>query len=260
MKLLFILVSCAIIGFSSISIAGQDLAKYFELKAEKYKENDGEYVGVSPAIKDGVIDNLGKFIAKYPRRFRYLLANNSKFQGLDSLYPDVAKMNRLYIEGIKSDEKFVKHFQNLTNPITSKTFKRESFKKEELMKVASRFFFCDTIKPDKSIGSHICIALNGLKEAQFSKDYTILEAFCFEAIFAAIEEKAPLRTKFVENFLAYIEESSKKEKLNISTDESYLQNVRLAVFERMKANTDLENVLLEYYRKNKDNLSFEVLE
>lgn len=128
------------------------------------------------------------------------------------------------------------------------------------MQVASRFFFCDTVRPDKSIGSHICIALNGLKEAQFEKDYTILEAFCFEAIFEAIDQKRPARTKFVENFLAYIEEISNKEKQNISSSDSYLRNVRLAVFERMQTDDELKNVLLEYFQKNKENLSFNILD
>ena len=260
MRSISLLTFCLIIGFSSASTPCQDFEKYFELKAEKYKEPEGEYVGVSPAIKDNAPDNVGKFITSHPRRFRYLLANNSKFQGLDSLYPDVMKMNKLYIDSIRADKKFVAAFQNLTVPVTSKTFKRETYRKKELMQVASRFFFCDTVRPDKSIGSHICIALNGLKEAQFEKDYTILEAFCFEAIFEAIDQKRPARTKFVENFLAYIEEISNKEKQNISSSDSYLRNVRLAVFERMQTDDELKNVLLEYFQKNKENLSFNILD
>lgn len=258
MRSIFLLMFFLIVGLSSTLTLGQDLGKYFELKAEKYKEAEGEYVGVSPAIKDNATDSVGKFITRHPRRFRYLLANNSKFQGLDSLYPDVAKMNRLYIDSIKADKKFITAFQNLTSPVAAKTFKRGTYRKKELMQVASRFFFCDTVRPDKSIGSHICIALNGLKEAQFEKDYTILEAFCFEAIFEAIDQKRPARTKFVENFLAYIEEISNKERQNISSPESYLQNVRLAVFERMQIDKELERVLLEYLQTNKDNLSFDI--
>lgn len=260
MRSLFVLTYCLIIGFSSASTPAQDFEKYFELKAEKYKEAEGEYVGVSPAIKDNASDNVGRFITSHPRRFRYLLANNSKFQGLDSLYPDVVKMNKLYIDSIRADKKFVLVFQNLPVPVTSKTFKRETYRKKELMQVASRFFFCDTVRPDKSIGSHIYIALNGLKEAQFEKDYTVLEAFCFEAIFEAIDQKRPVRTKFVENFLAYIEEISNKEKQNISSSDSYLRNVRLAVFGRLQTDKELENVLLEYFQKNKENLSFNILD
>lgn len=246
------------IGLFSLAVFGQNLEKYIELKAEKYQEAEGEYVGVSPAVKENVTDEIGKFMATYPRRFRYLLANNNSFQGLDRFYPDVLKMNQLYLDKVKADNKFVSHFQKLITPINKKSFRRDTYTKKELMKVASRFFFCDSVKADKSIGSHICIALNGLKEAQFDKDYTILEAFCFEAIFEAIEAKAPARTKVVENFLNYIEEVSKKEKLSATANESYLQNVRLKVFEKMTSDIELENILLQYFQKNKANLSFEI--
>jgi hypothetical protein len=258
MKSTFFPVSC--LALFGVSIYGQNLEKYIELKTEKYQESVGEYVRVSPTIKADATDDIGKFMASYPRRFRYLLVNNSKFQGLDTYYPDVAKMNRLYIESIRSDQKFVSYFQKLTLPATSKNFNRDTYKRQEVMQVASKFFFCNTVKPDKSIGSHICIALNGLKEAQFDQDYTILEAFCFEDIFEAIEAKAPARTKFVENFLRYIEEASLRERRNISSDDTYLQNVRLAVFRRMESDAELENALLENYRKNRANLSFEISE
>lgn len=258
MKAKLIWLSFVFVGLMSFAVAGQSLEKYIELKAEKYQEDGGEYVGVSPAVKLTATDNIGKFIMAHQRRFRYLLANNTKFQGLDKHYPDVVKMNKLYIDALKADEKFVADFNKLTSPAVSNQFKREVFQKEELMKVASRFFFCDTVKPDKSIGSHICIALNGLKEAQFSKDYTVLEAFCFEAIFLEIESKAPKRTIFVENFLKYIEDTSNKEKPMFTTSQSYLQTVRLAVFERMQADAELERILLEHFQNNKDNLPFEI--
>ncbi len=250
-----------IIGLSSALTHGQNFEKYFELKAEKYKEAGGEYVGISPAVKNNAADEIGKFMARHPRRFRYLLFNNnSQFLGLDKFYPDVIKINKLYIDNIKADRKFASYFQKLIIHATSKNFKKDTYKKKELMKVAAKFFFCDTVKPDKSIGWHICIGLNGLQEAKFDKDYTILEAFSFEAIFDAIDAKAPARANFVENFMKQIEEVSKKERQNISSSESYLQNVRLELFRRMESDILLENALLEYYRKNKDNLSFEISE
>ena len=46
---------------------------------------------------------------------------------------------------------------------------------------------------------HVCIGLNEVKEASWAKDYTLLEAFCFEAIFENETLKAALLTHYREN-------------------------------------------------------------
>jgi hypothetical protein len=249
-----------ILSLLPITTFAQDFEKYIELKAQKYKEDEGEYVGVYPIVRDNLQDNLGKFIASHPRRFNYLLANRSAFQGLEKYFPDVMRMNKLYLHSLRADKNFVTYFQRLTIPVTSKKFKRELYNRKELMRVASKFFFCHTVKGDKTIGSTICIGLNGIQEAQFEKDYTLLEAFCFEAIFEAIEKQAPEKTNFVKNFLKYIAEISNREKSNSSTPEVYLKNVRGAVFHLMESDAELADTLMKHYQQHKNTLPFEIFD
>lgn len=243
----------------AFAATAQNPADYFELTVEQYSEGDTDYVGVSPSIRSASFDSAGKFIAAHPRRFRYLLANNSRhFLYLENFHPDHARINREYARRMKSDRKFVRHFREMVAPAISKRFDRKKFSIGEIMTVASRFFFCDTVKPDRSIGSHICIALNGLADAGFDRDYTVVEAFCFESIFAEIEARSPARAKVVENFVSYINEISAGARKENAADDVYLKNVRGAVFKRMSQDTDLKKLLIDYFESNRNNLSFEI--
>lgn len=197
----------------SFNLFGQiPLSKYIELKVEQYEEDNEKYIGVSPKIKDKLSGKEGKLINKYHRRFDYLLQNKTQFQGIyDKLYPDTNKINILYIDSISNDSNFVSYFTDFNKALTSNVVKKSKFSKAELMTVASKFFYCDGIKPDSTISSHICIALNGVTEAKWSKDYTLLEAFCFEAIFENYYVKDKIRNKFVDNFVKYIKEGEQNQ-------------------------------------------------
>jgi len=237
----------------SITAQAQDLGKYFELKAEKYTEGDGEYVGISPAIRENVNDETGKLIAAHPRRFRYVLMNRTNFKGLDSYYPDKKKINDLYLANLAADKNFADYFKIMTDTAPDRKTKVK-ISTNELMRVASKFFFCSAVKPDRSINPYICISLNGVKEAQFEKDMTVVESICFEAIFEAIDAARPKRAVFVENFIRYIDEESRPERSRTADNDAYLANVRTAVFRRMENDAELKKHLVEFFRKNAANL------
>jgi hypothetical protein len=120
------------------------------------------------------------------------------------------------------------------------------------MDVASRFFYCDMVFPDTTVQSHVCIGINGVKETKWEKDYTLLAAFCYEAIFTA-------KDSMLDNSYA----SEKKEacaahRTAITSLDQYLLDVRADLFERMKHNELLKNLLLNYYQENKSNLAFTI--
>jgi hypothetical protein len=242
----------------SLPAHAQDFGKYFELKAEKYTEEDGEYVGISPAIREYVNDKTGIFIATHPRRFRYVLMNRTNFKGLDSYYPDKKKINDLYLANLAADKNFAQYFRVMTGPSTDRKTGTIKISTNELMRVASKFFFCSSVKPDRSINPYICISLNGVKEAQFEKDMTVVESICFEAIFEAIDAARPKRTVFVENFIRYIDEESRPEGSRTTYNDAYLANVRTAVFRRMENDAELKKHLVEFFRKNTANLPVEI--
>jgi hypothetical protein len=176
----------------------------------------------------------------------------------DKLYPDTNRINKLYTDSISNDQNFVSYFTDLKNALTSGVIQKSRFSKTDLMTVASKFFYCDGLKPDSTISSHICIALNGVAEAKWNKDYTLLEAFCFEAIFENYYIKDKIRNKFVDNFVKYIKEGERKAKSTLNEPSVFLENVRKYSFEKMEADKDLLTALITYYSKVRQTLPFEI--
>ena len=203
----------------------------------------------------------------YERRFEYLLINVSeihlsqkseKRKEIWSLYPDTIKLKRSYLKEYAKDEKLVNYFEKssaaIINPAIEAT---ETYSVDELMEVASKFFYCDKVFPDTTIQTHVCIGLNGVSEANWSKDYTLLEAFCYEGIFYDFDNDT---SQIYESYSSERIEACQKHKTSITTLEKYLEDVRKELFYRMKSDPVLKRKLLEYYEKNKPNLAFKVIE
>ena len=123
------------------------------------------------------------------------------------------------------------------------------------MKVASRFFMCDTIREkDTTIGYHVCIAINGTGELETTRDYTVLEAFCFEAIFSSLRGKP----KFIEDFNNFVTTASRDDREHFIDFQTHLTIVKKKCYESMEKDQNLENTLMKYYNQNIDNINFKI--
>lgn len=253
---LFSLLFMMVTHFSIIS-AQVNLDDYIRLNVQYYEEGGERYLGVSPEVRTSAPGKLGQAIRQYPRRFRYVLLNRSQFQNLyEALYPDTNRINRLYTGTLSKDSLFMSYFNTLADPFLHQKIKKENYTIAELMLVAALFFYCDAVREDSTIASHICINLNGLKEASFSKDYTLLEAFCFEAIFENFRTTDDKLSLFVENFKSYIREGEQKEKISLTNLDDYLARVRQYCFTRMEKDASLRQTLLGYYARHRNSLPF----
>lgn len=223
-------------------------------------EDDGK-------IKAAAMPQLKKEsnLQAYRLRFDYLLINVSEIHGIDkvqqrydiwSLYPDTILLSKLYLNEFSGDKKLSKLFKESYLAIeNSKEKKKTSYSEEELMTVASKFFYCDEILPDTTVRMHICVGLNGIKEADWEKDYTLLEAFCYEAIFHDMD----LDNSLVDVELSYVkEQATQKYRPTFTSKEAFLENVKQEVFEKMKHSSVLRQSLEGYYRSNSNNLAFEI--
>lgn len=205
-------------------------------------------------------------LKKYNRRFEYLLINVSKMHQPESeemrkkiwnMYPDTSKLKRLYLNEFIKDKELENYFKTTYSGITNSSFiKTISYTEEELMEVASKFFYCDKIYPDTTVQSHVCVGLNGVSEANWNKDYTLLEAFCYEAIFNDLVKDT---SQIDETYSSEKIEACNKYKSTITTLDEYLLDVRDELFERMKNDPIIKIILLEYYEENKNNLAFELI-
>lgn len=205
-------------------------------------------------------------LIEYKRRFEYLIINVPEIHQPDQieerkeifgLYPDTTEMKSRYLDQFIQDKMLVGYFEETIAPINNPGLEiNKLYSVDELMEVASKFFYCDKVRPDTTIQAHVCIGLNGVKEANWEKDYTLLEAFCFEGIFNGFDNDD---SQIWDTFTAEIEKSSQLFRSNISSLPQYLEDVKLDLFERMKNDEILKKELLAYYEANRNNLAFKIV-
>lgn len=242
------------------SVAGQpDPASYIRLSMRYYPEEGERYLGVSPELTSSGGDVLSQAMQKYPWRFRYVLMNKTRFQSIyEKYYPDTIRINRLFTDSLRMDASFMRVFGLLSAPFTAEKKPVIHFSREQMMAVAARFFYCQAVRPDSGVTSTICVGRNGLDELSSFPDQSLLEAFCFEAIFEKYYASPGVKHRFINRFLSFIEEGRRQYLHLFVNQDLYLKSVREYCFKKMEQDDALASALLEYYEVNKNNLPFVV--
>jgi hypothetical protein len=246
---------------ASASLPSNDshLRDHIVIKLHTYESPDGMRANALPELKSD------SELMHYQRRISYLLMNvpeihlpekHEERNEIGKLYPDTTAIKELYLNHYTQDEKLVRHFEETIAPIVNPNLEiTRTFTEDELMEVASKFFYCRQIEPDTSIQAYVCIGINGVKEANWEKDYTLLEAFCYEAIFSGFDDED---SQIRDTFHSEKEKSCDQFRQNITSLDQYLEYVKLELFERMRNSDNLKLELLEYYELNRRNLAFRV--
>lgn len=225
-------------------------------------EKDGELkASAMPEIKKG------SELYEFKRRFEYLLINKSlihlpesmeRRNEIFSLYPDTAALMEQYLNEFVKDSTLKTYFDHTSLAIDKADSKRTiTYTQDEFLEVASKFFYCDKVFPDTSVQSHVCVGLNGVKEASWDKDYSLLEAICYEAIFSDLmKDTSALET----SYLSKKKQASDLYKTSLTQLDQYLLEVRNELFMQMQNDPVLISILMNYYQKNKDNIAFLIVE
>ena len=234
-----------------------DYCNYFSLEVSETEYNGNKSKSYNPIIISGKGDRFSKFLKDHHNRFDYILfKNSSKFKVVGNYYPDTIKMRDEFCVNVLNRSEIKNYFQILTpKSLVTWDSRVDTFTIDELMLVASKYFYCDRInKKDTSIQSHICIGINGQREFKSNRDLTLLEAFSFEAIFSYLgKKKDPL---FLSQFNSLKRRINKEKKGDFKDFSSYLLEIRTACYKEIQHNSDLKNKLLRYYSRNKNNLNF----
>jgi hypothetical protein len=197
------------------------------------------------------------------RRFDYLILNTPRIHSpeqvemrrtLFDLYPDTNLLKQLYIDQLSNDSKLQGYVRQTIEAIEKNTLKKsQTFSKYELLEVASRFFYCDKVNPDNSVQAHVCIGLNGQRESNWQKDYTLLEAFCYEAIFSNFDqETSQIDIAFSRNKAKVCQKNLR----HFTSKNEYLITVREDLFRKMCKDKRLQKSLMNYYELHQDDLPF----
>jgi hypothetical protein len=231
------------------------------IKVYPYEHENQVRASAMPELKED------SRLLKYKRRFEYLLINIPEIHrpdkagvrnGLGELYPDTTEIKKRYMKVYSDDQQLVKYFNETMLPVDNPGLEQSrTYSADELMKVASVFFYCDRVDPaDTSVQAHVCIGLNGVKEAKWDKDYTLLEAFCYEAIFHEFDNE---HSRIWDSFVSKKKQSCARFRANILSLDQYLEDVKADLISRMKKDEVLKQELLRYYEANKVNLAFKIV-
>ncbi len=222
-----------------------DINKYITLSVEKV-DYDGKIIEyVTPKFVDNN-DSISQKIKKNLRRYRYLLTNKTNLENISSVMPDSTKAKSMFSAEINGKQ-FKDYFY--------KTFyaRKEKFTKREMMDIASKFFLVE--KVENTFGTRICIAINGLSNEK-KKDFTLLEAIIFEAIFAELRNQNQEKPQFVKNLEMYRDKAVSKLDKNVKDSLLFIRN---SVFNSMENDSDLSTYLLNYIKKNDENVAVEII-
>lgn len=199
----------------------------------------------------------------YHRRFDYLILNtpaihapeNGKWRSdLFALYPDTVALKKAYVSALTDDTVLQTYFQTTQKAIWNPhSTVKAKYDRKTLFEVASRFFYCDKVNSDSTVQAHVCIGLNGQRESNWQKDYTLLEAFCYEAIFNDFDKDTSLID------LAFSENKAKvclKNFPRFSFEDAYLIKVREDLYRKMFKDKRLQKSLMNYYHLHQDDVPF----
>ena len=235
-----------------------DFCKYFYLDVSTVERNGKITLSYNPDIKFISNDKFSKFLRKHSNRFSYLLWN--KLGALDKvadIYPDSIRMDSAFCVLLQKNNLFNAYLNDLIPNSFLKKEKKDSFSIDDMMFVASGFFYCESIREkDTILVKSICAGRNGEAEIKANRDFTLLEAFAFEGIFYSLLKSH--EPKFVLNFYEYARQSLDKHKIHFDSFEALLFAIREECFEFMKNNKNLRRNLLHYYRSNQNNLNFTI--
>jgi hypothetical protein len=224
-------------------IENADLNKYFTLENTKR--------GFNNKINSVPGDKISEFIEKHKMRFDYL-----SFKTMMKLFPmeatELSTKDKRF-QAMVSSKEFYSNFLNLTEAQVEAS-QKPRFSKAELMLVASRFFYCDNVKPDSSVSYHLCVGINGQHLIKTSRDLTALEAFAIEAIFYYMDREKT----FIRQANNSVWEISLEERKSYADKNSYLTRVRDKCFAVMEKDEQLEKILNKHYKKNAGNIGFTI--
>lgn len=239
---------CNYVEFKFMPVAYQTISLDSTTKPSKAYLSD---VIVNPKNTD----QLSLLVRKYGR-FDYIFLNKlfiPNYKEILNLYPDTVLMNQMICDSLKARQNFNKYFAALANLKTDSSQSEETFSWKETMNIASRFFLATRVS-DSVISGRVCIAIHGQKELQSLRDYTLLEAFAFEAIFS--EKQLPV---YIRNFKRGLDSLIQSEKNKYGDFESYFLSVKNKMYSLMEKDPSLKKKLVNYYNVNKENLGFKIL-
>lgn len=247
--LLCILASCNDKLYDNEVVRTQ-FCKYFRLQEYPIKVKGKTVISYAPEVSEKGSSKVLSFVKRHEKRFEYLLMKTftQVIDVKDSISIKERFCNRLSTDSFYSAFILLTSGKELSGvqfkPVVSET---------DVIKIASRFFLCDSVRQsDTIIFTKICIGINGVSTLPVFEHATVLEAFCFEAIF----NNRKKLNKLVSRFSKYAGLISSNNLKNFDGFEEHLGLVKDSSYLLMEKDSFLIEVLRKHYENNTDNIGF----
>jgi len=232
--------------------------KIFHAKNAEYKGRSYVDIGINKETDK----TFSKLIKDYNLYLDYILINSKAFDTKKfEKIKDNKKMNKLFIEQLKSNS----HFNKILIPLISKylisqgntvkSFVSEELKPvsiDSLIKAAVRFFY-PHLGPEGKVFGHICVGINGFKDYKGIRD-TPMEAFCFASIFNELMSQKD--NNLSDDFTDTLKKA--KELLTTKDKEKMISRIQGAVWFEMSKKEKLKRAILDSYEVHKTILPFKI--
>ena len=191
--------------------------------------------------------------------FEYMfMHNNVKIMSIKSL-EDTTTCRLNYFNSLQNSIEFDsvmlpianKYLQNKNLTSNYSDINEEIFSKDDILKIAVRFFYPSAILNDK-IQAHICVGINGMDDFPHKRNL-VLEGFILQAIFNNLDNS---QYQIIEDF-----SNAKKIASNLELskdDETILKRAQGIIWVLMYSSNDLWEVIIKEFKNKKHILPFKI--
>jgi len=243
--------------FSSFSQQKCDLIekmdKVFVQHSSQYKDRVMLYENAEKIDSSDVCASL---VNDHLIELEYILTNFSNHRDREPILKkikDSIKRQKRFISLLKKDENFMSILKKY-NDVLNKTYDKDSITINDLMQVAVNYFYIFKITKKGNYMGRVCSGMNGLNTRKTNRK-PLLETFCFATVYKHYTDGDK------ELYHEFIKGLKSLNTIDLGADaKEKLKQAQTAMYSYMKKSNTLKQLLLKAYHKEKDDLSFVLID
>lgn len=238
-----LLLFCGILLLISSTFTAKKFKTSTLFSIKYVSETPGNLDYVSAILKESALDSL-EMMRKREIAITYLLGQQVNKDSLKQLYPDTQLIESAFHQMIDEPE-FSKAVYALLYPETVRT---EQYSMEEIMSIASRFFY--VFKTKNNYGFSICSSANGIEHSELAQQ-KIVEALVLEAVMSHIVSSQNGQPQIVSDAYSYLKDAIGDTTLNT-------KEKRLRIYQKMEQNESLKSIIKSFFENEKAHLPMSI--
>ena len=228
----------------------EEYHRIFSIEKVKYGEREFLKRTVNKLEGNDCFSSLVNDNSQYIYYLQTHFSNSSLTKQLYKIADSVVLQNE-FIKSLQTDSTFNNAMYQLTEKLTNGSqYTPDTVTIDDLLNVAVKYFSIIKINEKGNYAGKVCAGINGIKQTEIQRKPQI-EAFCFTTILNNYKgEKFNMHNEFIKGMKELY-----KFNLGIDKDERLLR-AQGAMYQYMRTNTNLKDLLLFEYQNKKQYLPF----